>query len=233
MDYIEQDIQDALAKYHRGGHSIRSISQEFGIPRTTLQNRLYGHQTHSTAAEHLQTLSRMQEDHLTQWVLTQAALGLPPTHAQIKEFASRVLQAQGATRTTVGRHWMARFLRRNPVLRTQRARKIDSVRINGATDSIIRSWWPRLNIPEIKDILPANRYNFDEFGLIEGQGINGLVVGSSQTRTLQRKVPGSRAWTSFLECISATGVVLPPAIIFKGKSLQQQWFPIDKDEFKD
>jgi hypothetical protein len=46
------------------------------------------------------------------------------------------------------------------------------------------------------------------------------------------KVPGSRAWTSFLECISATGVALPPAVTFKGKSIQQQWFPADKAELK-
>jgi 4-hydroxybenzoate polyprenyltransferase len=99
---------------------------------------------------------------------------------------------------------------------------MESARINGATDTVIRSWWPRLNIPAVKDILPANRYNFDECGLMEGQGTNGLVVGSSKTRAVQRKVPGSRAWTSFLECISAIGVLLPPAVIFKGKSVQQQ-----------
>ncbi len=68
---------------------------------------------------------------------------------------------------------------------------------------------------------------------MEGQGTNGLVVGSARTRAVQRKVPGSRAWTSFLECVSATGVSLPPAVIFKGKSVQQQWFPIAKDELKD
>ena len=232
MDYTEQDLQDAIAKYHDGRCSMRSISREFGIPLATLQNRIHGTQTHSTAAEPQQALSRVQEDHLAQWVLTQVALSVPPTHAQIREFASRVLQAQGASRTTVGKGWMTRFIRRNPVLLTQRARKIDSVRINGATDSVIRSWWPRLNIPAVKDILPANRWNFDEFGIMKGQGNNGLVVGSSRTRAVQRKVPGSRAWTSFLECISVTRVPLPPVVIFKGKTLQQQWFPIDKSELK-
>ncbi len=88
---------------------------------------------------------------------------------------------------------MTRFLRKNPILHTQRSCKIDSARINGATNLVIRSWWPRLAILEVKDILLANRYNFDEFGLIEGQGTNGLVVGSSPTYTLQYKVPGSRA----------------------------------------
>jgi transposase-like protein len=70
MDYTEQDIQDALAKYYRGGCSIRAIAREFGIPRATLQDRLSGTQTHSTAAEPHQTLSRVQEDYLVQWVLT-------------------------------------------------------------------------------------------------------------------------------------------------------------------
>ncbi|KAL2168932.1 hypothetical protein VTG60DRAFT_6702 [Thermothelomyces hinnuleus] len=121
MNYTEEDLQDALAKYHRGGCSIRSISKEFGIPRATIQNRLHGHKTRSTAAESQQTLSRAQEEQLTQWVLIQVALGVPPTHAQIREFAGRILQAQGASRTTVGKGWMTRFLRRNPVLRTQKA----------------------------------------------------------------------------------------------------------------
>ena len=233
MAYSEQDLRDAVQKYHRGGHSIRSISREFSIPYTTLADRIHGAQTHQEASEPQQTLSRIQEDHLTKWVLTQVALGVPPTHAQIREFASRVLQAQGAPRTTVGKGWVNRFIRRNPVLRTQRARKIDSVRVNGATDQVIRSWFPHLNIPAIKDILPANRYNMDEYGLMEGQGTNGLVVGSSETRAVQRKDPGSRAWTSFIECISATGVALPPAVIFRGKSVQQQWFPVEKDGLED
>ena len=87
-------------------------------------------------------------------------------------------------------------------------------------------------MPLITAILPANRYNMDEFGLIEGQGLNGLVVRSSHTRAVQRKTPGSRAWTSFIECISATGSALPPAVIFKGKSVQQQWFSMERDNVR-
>jgi 4-hydroxybenzoate polyprenyltransferase len=65
----------------------------------------------------------------------------------------------------------------------------------------------------------------DEAGIMEGQGINGLVVGSKNRRFVQRKQPGSKAWTSFIECISATGITLSPLVMFKGKTVQQQWFP--------
>jgi hypothetical protein len=39
--------------------------------------------------------------------------------------------------------------------------------------------------------------------------------------------------TSFIECVSATGNALPPLVIFKGKSVQQQWFPSNTDQYKE
>jgi hypothetical protein len=60
----------------------------------------------------------------------------------------------------------------------------------------------------------------DESGIMEGFGANGLVVGSSEKHSIYKKLPGSRAWTSFIECVSATGKALSPLVIFKGKSVQ-------------
>jgi hypothetical protein len=61
-------------------------------------------------------------------------------------------------------------------------------------------------------------------------GLDSLIVGSSDSKkkTLL-KSPQTRAWTSFIEAVTATGRALTPAIIFKGKELQAQWF---LDEFK-
>jgi hypothetical protein len=128
---------------------------------------------------------------------------------------------------------MEGFLCRNPILRTKRARNIDSVRVNGATTRVIKDWFGRLNIPVISSIKPENRWNMDESGIMEGLGVNGLVVGSSQRRSIQKKQPGSRAWTSFIECVSASGKALLPLVIFKGKSVQQQWFPQDLSTYKE
>jgi 4-hydroxybenzoate polyprenyltransferase len=72
----------------------------------------------------------------------------------------------------------------------------------------------------------------DEAGIMEGQGLNGLVVRSTKKRFIQKKQPGSRAWTSFIECISATGQALLPLVIFKGKSVQQQWFSLQLQGYK-
>ena len=114
---------------------------------------------------------------------------------------------------------MEGFLRHNPILQTKRARNIDSVRVNSATTAIIKSWFQRLVIPVITTIKPENRYNMDESSIMEGFGVNGLVVRSSERRSIQKKQPGSHMWTSFIECVSATSKALLPLVIFKGKSV--------------
>lgn len=169
---------------------------------------------------------------MAEWVRNQVAIGLPPTHSQIKELAQRILQGRGDP-TTIGKRWLTRFITRHPFLKTQRARTMERARVNGATTSIIRGWFPYLNVPAIKAINPANRWNVDEAGIMEGKGVNGLVVGTREKKAILKADPGKRAWTSFIECISATGRYLSPLVIFKEKSVQQQWFPLDLKPFSD
>ena len=53
---------------------------------------MQGAQPRHTAFSDYQRLSPTQENHLAKWVRIQAALGLPPTHQQLKDFAERILQ---------------------------------------------------------------------------------------------------------------------------------------------
>ena len=137
--YTEQDLLAALSDV-RNGKSLRLASREWGVPFTTLQNRNQGSESYALAAESKQRLSKTQEEHLSTWVLAQEALGVPLTHSQIRQFVSRLLAIKG-DHQQLGKRWMEGFLRRNPILRTKRARNIDSVRVNSATTSTIKSWF--------------------------------------------------------------------------------------------
>jgi len=61
---------------------------------------------------------------------------------------------------------------------------------------------------------------------MEGQGANGLVIGSSTENPKRVYVKGNqgRRWTSIIECISATGAALKLLVVFKATSIQVQWF---------
>jgi hypothetical protein len=54
--------------------------------------------------------------------------------------------------------------------------------------------------------------------------LDSLVLGSSNTNKAFIKSPQDRFWTTLIETISANGKFLKPAIIFKGRELQSQWF---------
>ncbi|CCF44775.1 transposase [Colletotrichum higginsianum] len=194
--YTEYEVNQALEAV-ANGQSLRKASIEWG-----------------------------QEAKLAEWIRIQHALGVAPTHLQVKLFAERILHAMGDTEP-IGKGWITAFLNRNPSVKVQRSRPIDSRRVNGASTEVIRDWFKLLAIPEIISIKPANRYNMDETGILEGQGSNGLVLGMSETKSVRKKQPGSRAWVSVIECISALGHALDPLIIYKGKTVQQQWFPLD------
>ena len=222
-NYTEDDIKNALVDIENGKF-VRQAAREWGVPKTTLKDRLDGAEPKAQAHTYRQRLSKTQEEHLTQWVLSQGALGYAPTHAQIKSFASRVLQAGGDTQP-LGKHWMQHFLKRNPAIKTLQGKKIEYLCVNRALTENIKGLFERLALPTVKVVLPGDRWNMDESGIMEGYGINGLVVGAVELKSICVKSPQDRNWTTIVESISADGRSLSPLVIFKGVNIQQQWFP--------
>jgi len=229
--YTEINLLNAIDAV-KSGSSIRQASRDWGIPLTTLYGRLTGRVSRREAKEHVQRLSPTQESSLVDWVLVQDQLGLPPTHRQIKHFAQRILKA-GGDEKCLGKHWMEQFLNRNPSIKTLKGKRMENSRIKAITAESIKRFFDRLQLPAIQAILPENRYNMDETGIMQGFGINGLVVGSAEKSSTIIRSPQTRIWTSIIECISATGRVLNPAIIFRGKNLDESIFPKDRLELQD
>lgn len=124
--YSEEDILAAIQDIE-SGISQRVASQRWRIPRSTLRHRCKGGLNINEASECRQRLSKEQESHLAQWISVQNALGLPPTHQQIKEFAERVVKA-GGDNIPLGKGWIEGFLRRNPQARTVRNKPISQTR---------------------------------------------------------------------------------------------------------
>ncbi len=93
-EYTKQDLNKALNNI-RNSKSIRQASRDWGVPDTTLRNRKKGGEGHLIAAQSQQRLSPSQEEHLSNWVLAQEALGVPLSHGQIRQFVIRVLKIKG------------------------------------------------------------------------------------------------------------------------------------------
>lgn len=119
----ESDLTAALESV-RSGRSVNAASRLWGVPRSTLRHRISGFPSKAKYAASSQRLSPLQEKHLTDWVLAQRALGFPPTHAQVREFASRVLGSSGDHRP-LGKNWTEGFVQRNPALKPSKGPRIE------------------------------------------------------------------------------------------------------------
>ena len=228
-DYTEEELSRAVSAA-QGDMSIRCAARLWGVPWETVRDRIRGSESHSNAKEPFQRLTRAQEGHLRDWILAQAALGLPPTHTQLREFAVRILK-QANDEDSLGTHWIDGFLLRNPEITLWKGKTIASERINGANANTIKEFFYLLGLPAVKKIDPANRWNMDESGIQEGDSGRGLVLGNSEKKVHLKKGSSKRSWTTIIECISAIGKALDPLVIFKGKSIQQQWFPSEIADF--
>lgn len=228
--YTENDLQNAI-KDVTAGVSVRAASRSWGVPRTTIQSRMYGHLPRSYAFEPWQRLSQAQERDLAGWIITQGRCGFAPTHQQVREIAYKVASAQGDTRP-IGQSWVEGFLQRNPTIKSLRNVRIDVQRVESVTQSILRNFFALAEQAGVGKTHPSLLFNMDETGLMEGEGTNGIALGAAEKRVIYSKKTTSRVWTTIIECVSAGGLSLPPLVIFKGKSVQKQWFPSSMDCFE-
>jgi len=120
------------------GISLRYIVRNYSISEAILQYRHTGRQSRIDAYISKQKLSLIQENRLAEWIRIQDALGLGPTHVQIRTFANQILLAGGSI-AGVGKHWLKGFLRYNLSVKTLQTRRIDAVCINGATTEVIQA----------------------------------------------------------------------------------------------
>ena len=114
--YTENALTAAVDAVN-AGTPVKRAARDYGIPRATLQDRLAGRQSKTIAHTSQQKLSPVQESRLAEWIRIQDALGFAPTHVQIRTFANRILLTGGSA-TSVRKHWLEGFLRRNPYVRT-------------------------------------------------------------------------------------------------------------------
>jgi len=96
--------------------SVKAAAVAFGIPRSTLRDRLNGATDRSTAQQTTQRLTAQQERSLIDWIKELKAQGNPPSHTVIREMASKIETTSNPTSSPIpiGNHWVDRFIRRHP-----------------------------------------------------------------------------------------------------------------------
>ncbi|KAF4438764.1 hypothetical protein F53441_12724 [Fusarium austroafricanum] len=224
LSYTEEDVIQAVLDVTDNDLSQNQAAQKNGVPQTTLSDRLRGLPSKSEVTQPAQLLSKSEESRLVTWILRQEALGYAPSHSQVRATVAALLRQQGQERP-IGVHWLARFIKRHPNIKTKVGKRQEAARFNSFTPMAV-NWYFDIRESEYGWIKPENTVNVDEGGIMAGFGLDSLVIGSSDPRRKAfLKGSQSRTWTTFMEAVTADGRLLKPGIIFKVEWLKEVYLP--------
>nr|MDQ3061236.1 hypothetical protein [Pseudomonadota bacterium] len=105
------------------GQSLRKVAQRFGVPRTTLRDRVHG--LHAKVHGRPPLLSPDDERALAQWCDQRSRMNAPVTMREVRHSAALVAAKRGGRKFRnqhASRGWLKSFLRRHPQLVITRAR---------------------------------------------------------------------------------------------------------------
>jgi hypothetical protein len=112
----EKLIDLVIKDYHKTlESSIRASAEKYSIPWTTLRDRLKGAQNRLESHRHQQLLTEYEEKSIVKWCQRMDDWGFPLRLALVNEMAAYLVEKRTSGRK-LGRHWLTRFLDRNPEL---------------------------------------------------------------------------------------------------------------------
>jgi hypothetical protein len=205
--------------------SIREAARVFEVPNTTLKRRIDGQQFRKDTRANSHKLTPEEEQSLLQWILSMDLRGSAPRPSMVRDMANILLRERDGQ--PVGSKWVYNYTNRHPELKSRYSRRYNYQRALCEDPRIIEPWFDlvRRTIDE-NGIQTEDIYNFDETGFAMGLIATAKVITRADyygRRALLQ--PGNREWVTSIECVGATGFVLPPTIIFKSKLYQQYaWF---------
>ena len=99
---------DAVSK----GMSVTRACKEYGVPRSTLHDRVHGNVIHGTNPGAKPYLDKTEEAELTEYIITVGQLGFGKTRKQIKSIAEKVaLEKDTLRKDRITNGWFTSFIK--------------------------------------------------------------------------------------------------------------------------
>jgi hypothetical protein len=211
--------------------NITKIALEYGVPRSTLSDRVKkGAQARTARKPVNKALKGYQEEALIRWITHMRDLSMPPPPRLIEAWANRALERAGETRH-VSKMWAYRFEARLPKhlnLGPVKQKTKESKRIQAEDAGFLAHWYDLLANVVTKDTPARLVYNFDECGFQPGLGKSRNVVGSKGSCPDLAEAERGETITA-VECIAADGWHMDPLFIFKSGVFMESWYYESED----
>ena len=143
--WSEESMTGAMKAVADGLFGVNKAADEFGVPRSTLKDRLSGKVAHGARSGPTPYLSGVEEDELVKFLLTSTDIGLPKTRVEVIDIVRKaVIKKRGTDKGFNGEGWWHRFLERHPELSLHKGDALALSRAAAITGNSMKQYYSLL-----------------------------------------------------------------------------------------
>ena len=225
MKYSAEDLTAAIEEVRSGTLSLYSAAKKYNVPQTTLFGQVKG--THGRKAGRPSRLTEEEESTIVETCLIFSEWGYGLGKKEILSIIHDYLVTNKKThlfpKGVPNDDWWNGFMKRHPQLSLRKAQALQICRAKASTPEIINHWFmnvlkPILDKTGLADhpnrIFNANETSFSLCGRPQ------KIIAKRGAKSPQYVIGGTGKENITVQaCISASGQLLPPYILYTGQRL--------------
>lgn len=223
MNYSKTMVLEAVRHVRAHRMTLREASEVYGIPRSTLQRHVKGGLKNVGGQP---VLGRTEENSLVKTILTASEWGYPFEKIDIRYLVKSYLDRSGRKESRFnnnlpGEDWVNNFYQRHKdVLTVRLSENIKRSRAAISRDTI-NEYFEHVSV-SLENVSPDNLVNYDETNFTDDPGRKKVIVRRS-CKHAERVIDSSKSATSVMFAVTASGLMLPPFVVYKSENLYQNW----------
>ena len=145
--WTNEAMEAAMRAVYDGEMGVNQASREYGIPTTTLRDRISERVTHGTPMGARSYLNQHEDETLEDFLLTASSIGFGKTRAHVMMYAEMVAKEKNLLRKhhITGR-WFDGFCKRHPDLSLRKGDSMDAVRFRCTNSEAIQNYYKLLTL---------------------------------------------------------------------------------------
>ena len=215
MGYDSDTMEKAFLAVTQDGMTIRKAAEAFGVPKSTLGDRVSGKVARSAKPGPPTYLTRLEEEELASFLICCAEIGFPRTRNQVLGLVQQIVQSKGISKS-VSNGWWEKFNQRKPHITLRSPMSLAHARAIASDPDVINRYYSTLEDTLRNNKLmdsPSCIFNCDETGLPLSPS-SFKVVARKGSKNVSNVTSNSKSQITVLACTSAAGYAIPPFIIF-------------------
>ena len=216
----EARMQRAIDACVSGGMAIRQAALRFGVPKSTLGDRISGRVLPGASCGPKGYLTPEEEEELVNFLLRCAAMGYPKSRHEVLALVKRILEKKRIDAVVTSGWWQS-FCGRHPNLTLRTPAPLSGARASATDPEVICRYFDLLERTMADNKLidqPCLVFNMDESGMPLDPKQLKSVCKRGEKRLLGPS-SGDKTQITVVACISASGSCMPPMVILDRKTL--------------